>query len=63
MDKKLFDLLVCPLCNSKLVLSEQKDQLICRFDRLSFPFDEDIPVLLPDRATSLTQAQVDELND
>ena len=63
MDKKLFDILVCPLCNSKLSLTKDKSQLICKFDRLSFPFDEEIPVLIPDKATSLTKAQLDEVND
>ncbi|TQV77304.1 Trm112 family protein [Aliikangiella marina] len=62
MDKNLFDILVCPLCNSKLSLAKDEKQLICKFDRLSFPFDEEIPVLIPDRATSLTKAQLDEIN-
>lgn len=63
MNKKLFDILVCPLCNSKLSVSKDKSQLICKFDRLSFPFDQDIPVLIPDKATSLTKAQLEELNE
>ncbi len=61
MDKNLFDILVCPLCNSKLSESKDKQQLICKFDRLAFEFDEGIPVLLPESGKPLTQAQLDEL--
>ncbi|WP_444998314.1 Trm112 family protein [Aliikangiella sp. IMCC44359] len=60
MDSKLLDILVCPLCNSKLSFIKEEKQLLCKFDRLSFPFDEDIPVLLPERATSLTREQVEK---
>lgn len=61
MDKKLLEILVCPLCHSKLTYVSNKNLLLCHFDRLSFPFDDAIPVLLPDRATSLTSAQLKEL--
>jgi len=63
MDKNLLDILVCPLCNSKLTYAKNKHVLLCKFDRLSFPFDDDIPVLIPEKATSLTSEQVEQLND
>ena len=63
MDKKLLDILVCPLCNSKLTYISKTHQLLCKFDRLTFPFDEEIPVLIPDRATSLTNEEVEKLNE
>lgn len=62
MDKKLLDIVVCPLCNSKLNYVNEPEQLVCKFDRLSFPFDEGLPVLLAEKATSLTQAQVDQIH-
>ncbi|MET1255469.1 Trm112 family protein [Aliikangiella maris] len=62
MDNKLLDILVCPLCNSKLYQPKDKQQLICKFDRLSFPVDDGIPVLLPEKGTSLTREQIEQLN-
>jgi uncharacterized protein YbaR (Trm112 family) len=38
MDKKLLDVLVCP---------------ICKGDRLAFPIRDDIPVMLEDEARTL----------
>ena len=53
MDKKLLDILVCPLCKSKLVYRKQEQELICRGDRLAFPIKEGIPVMLEDEAREL----------
>jgi uncharacterized protein len=58
MDKKLLDILVCPMCNSKLSLIKDKKLLLCQFDRVTYSFDDDIPVLLPERAESLTAEQL-----
>jgi len=46
MDKKLLDILVCPLCKGKLIYMKQAQELICRADRLAFPIRDDIPVML-----------------
>lgn len=63
MDKNLMDILVCPLCNSKLTYIKKRNLLLCRFDRMTFPFDDDIPVLLPERGTVLTAEQLETLNE
>lgn len=59
-DNKLLEVLACPACKGKLVPHqfEGKEVLVCRFDRLAYPVEEGIPVLLESDATSLT---VDEL--
>lgn len=44
MDRRLLEILVCPLCKGKLLL--KNDELICRFDRLAFPIRDGIPVML-----------------
>ncbi|MFA5959250.1 MAG: Trm112 family protein [Tatlockia sp.] len=48
MDKRLLDILVCPLCKGKLVYKD--NELICRFDRLAYPVREGIPVMLEQEA-------------
>jgi len=53
MDKKLLDILVCPICKGKLVYVKEADELICKVDRLAFPIRDDIPVMLVDEAREL----------
>ncbi len=53
MDKKLLDILVCPLCKSKLTYNKKAGELICKADRLAFPIRDGIPVMLEDEARSL----------
>lgn len=53
MDKKLLDILVCPLCKGKLVYRPEAAELICRADRLGFPIRDGIPVMLEDEAREL----------
>ena len=53
MDKKLLDILVCPLCKGKLVYAKKADELICKADRLAFPVRDGIPVMLQEEAREL----------
>ena len=53
MDKKLLDILVCPICKGKLHYNKQAGELICKADRLAFPIRDDIPVMLQDMAREL----------
>ena len=59
MDAKLLDILVCPVCKSRLSYDKPKSELICKVDRLAYPIRDDIPVMLPEEARALTE---DELN-
>ncbi len=53
MDKKLLEILVCPLCKGKLVYKKGEQELICKVDRLGFPIRDGIPVMLADEAREL----------
>ncbi len=53
MDKKLLDILVCPICKGKLVFVKDSQELICKVDRLAYPIRDDIPVMLADEAREL----------
>jgi uncharacterized protein YbaR (Trm112 family) len=53
MDKKLLDILACPVCKGKLVYLRDAQELICKVDRLAFPIRDDIPVMLADEARTL----------
>ncbi len=54
MDKKLLDILVCPVCKGALVYNKARQELICKADRLAYPIRDDIPVMLEDEARQLT---------
>lgn len=53
MDKKLLDILVCPLCKGALYYDKGAAELICRGDRLAFPIRDDIPMMLEEEARAL----------
>lgn len=60
-DRKLLDILACPACKGalKYKISEQgEESLICNFDRLAYPIDEGIPVLIEAEAKPLPSDEV-----
>jgi uncharacterized protein YbaR (Trm112 family) len=50
MDHKLLEILVCPICKGRLQWSPDKQGLICRADKLQFPVEDGIPIMLESRA-------------
>lgn len=62
IDKKLLDILACPLCKSPLIYDKTKQELICKADRIAFPIRDDIPVMLEDDARELTNDEIDALS-
>ncbi len=53
MDKKLLDILACPVCKGELDYNKENSELICQKDKLAFPIRDDIPVMLESEARSL----------
>ena len=55
MDKRLLDLLVCPVCKGPLHAagSGATLELVCRPDRLAYPVRDGIPLMLPEEARVL----------
>ncbi len=53
MDKKLLEILVCPVCKGPLVYKKPTAELICKIDRLAYPVRDDIPVMLEQEARQL----------
>ena len=54
MDKKLLDILACPICKGPLIYRPEAGELICKADRLAFPIREGIPVMLVEEARHLS---------
>lgn len=53
MDKKLLEILVCPICKGPLIYRREQQELICKADRLAYPVRDDIPVMLEEEARPL----------
>lgn len=53
MDRKLLDVLVCPVCKGPLVYRKDEEELICKGDRLAYPIRDDIPIMLEEEAREL----------
>lgn len=60
MDKKLLEILVCPICKGSLVYDKANQELICKADRLAYPVRDDIPVMLEDEARVLSAEELPE---
>jgi uncharacterized protein YbaR (Trm112 family) len=60
MDKKLLQILVCPLTKGPLIYDENKRELISLSSRLAYPIRNGIPVMLEDKARELS---TDEYNE
>jgi uncharacterized protein YbaR (Trm112 family) len=54
MDKKLLEILVCPICKGELIYKREEKELICKFDKLAYPIRENIPVMLETEARRIT---------
>lgn len=50
MENRLFEILVCPLCKSRMTFDRQQHELICKADKLAFPIRDGIPVMLESEA-------------
>ena len=54
-DKKLLKIIVCPKTHTKLVLDENKNELISNAAGLAFPIRNGIPILLIDQAREIQE--------
>jgi uncharacterized protein YbaR (Trm112 family) len=60
MDKKLLDILACPLCKGPLEYREADKELLCRADRLAFPVRDGVPVMLEEEARDVSLDELDK---
>ncbi|WP_455385762.1 Trm112 family protein [Acidihalobacter prosperus] len=61
MDKKLLDILVCPVTKGPLIYDKDRQELISKSARLAYPIRDGIPVMLEEEARALTQEEVEAL--
>jgi hypothetical protein len=61
MDKRLLELLVCPVTKGPLIYDKARQELISRSARLAYPIRDDIPIMLEDEARELTEEEIEQL--
>ena len=59
MDKKLLEILVCPVTKGPLIYDKEKQELISTSAKLAYPIRDDIPVMLEDEARALTDEEIE----
>ncbi|WP_102961472.1 Trm112 family protein [Mangrovicella endophytica] len=52
-DRRLLELLVCPLTKTALTYDREKNELISRAAKLAYPIRDGIPIMLPSEARPL----------
>lgn len=57
LDPRLLEILVCPLTKGPLTYYKDAQELISKQAGLAFPIREGIPVMLPDEARELSDAE------
>lgn len=63
MDKKLLEILACPVTKGALIYDKAKQELVSKSARLAYPIRDGIPVMLEEEARPLTQEEVEVLHE
>jgi len=61
MDKKLLEILVCPVTKGPLHYDKENQELISTSARLAYPIRDGIPVMLEDEARTISEEEVEKL--
>ncbi|MEH6628567.1 MAG: Trm112 family protein [Motiliproteus sp.] len=54
MDKKLLDILVCPVSKAPVEWNKETDELFCHASGLAYPIKDGIPVMLETEAREMS---------
>jgi len=56
-DPKLLEILVCPLTRTTLGFDSERQELVSRAAGLAYPIRGGVPIMLPEEARELTEAE------
>lgn len=59
MDKRLLELLVCPVTKGPLIFDRDRNELVSRAARLAYPIRDGIPVMLEEEARELGEEDLE----
>ena len=56
VDPRLLEILVCPVTRGPLVFDRARGELISKGAKLAYPIRDGVPIMLPEEARELTDA-------
>ena len=59
LDKKLLDILVCPVTKGPLIYDKEQAELVAVAARLAYPIRDGIPVMLEEEARALSEEEAE----
>ncbi|HEY1880210.1 MAG TPA: Trm112 family protein [Caulobacteraceae bacterium] len=57
IDPRLLEILVCPVTHGRLDYDRERQELISKSARLAYPIRDGVPIMLPEEARSLDEAE------
>lgn len=63
IDKKLLDILVCPVTKGPLVYDKENQELLSKSARLAYPIRDGIPIMLEEEARTLSDEELEKLKN
>ena len=61
LDKKLLEILACPICKGELRYDKSAEELVCAADKLAFPVRDGVPVMLTAEARAMSSDELESL--
>jgi len=58
IDPKLLEILVCPITKTTLEYDRERQELVSRAAKLAYPIRDGIPIMLPEEARKLDEAEL-----
>lgn len=58
INETLLAIIACPICKGQVIYDKAKQELICRHDRLAFPIDNGIPIMIESSTRSLSAEEL-----
>ncbi|MEI8054906.1 MAG: Trm112 family protein [bacterium] len=55
LNSKILDVIACPICKGKLHYDKTAQELICNFDKLAYPIEDGVPIMIADKARKIEQ--------
>ncbi len=57
IDRRLLEILICPVTHGPLIYDREKSELISRQARLAFPVRSGVPIMLAEEARELGEGE------
>ena len=62
MEKKLLEIIVCPVTKGPLIYDKENQELISKSARLAYPIRNNIPIMLEEEARQISEEEMEKFN-